>query len=104
MTEITPHNLLARGYREHPGTSDGESCFYQKCFIDDKGKKYFVEFREWDMSSLSRPNMIDTRICCQTDTDGYLWATFREDTIELAESRALKLWEASGSIYYEKIA
>jgi hypothetical protein len=106
MTEIIAQNLLAKGYREFPGSAECEVRFFQKCFLDDAGKKYFVEFREWHIPGTPNAEQkrvtFDTRICCDTDTGGYLWACFREETIEAAEARAIAMWEAAGSVYYER--
>ena len=101
MTEITAQNLVDRGYKRYkPIAPNAEECFYQKRFDDECGKKYFIEFREWDFERLGVS--YDTRICCYTDSDGYIWCTIREDTIEQAEQRAIAIWQAAGSVYYEK--
>lgn len=98
--DITPEKLLEAGYKEFP-LSYLDKCDrnFQRSIRDDKGKRlYFVTIRLWThLHWISW----DCLMCTDSDTDGYLWATIRENTIQGMESRAEALWKAAGAKAYD---
>jgi hypothetical protein len=98
MTDITAANLLHRGYREWAGSGRGEERFFQKCFSDADGKRFYLNFREWQF-----PDRVsfDAELSFDTD-DGAAWITLKAPTIEQSEARAETMWAAGGSVYYER--
>jgi hypothetical protein len=102
MTGITAENLLAAGYRAYPPSmlDQGSTMLYQKCFRDDMGKRFYLNFREWPLRP-NCPETFDANISGETNTGGHFWLTIKEDTIEATESRAEVIWSAFGGVYYE---
>lgn len=49
---MTDKDLLDRGYTEYPPVkpfhSDGIEKFFQKCFKDEKGEKYYIDVNKWE--------------------------------------------------------
>jgi hypothetical protein len=101
MTQITPENLLAAGYREYPGLGH-ETKFFQKKFNDTRGVIYFINISETIIFIPEEKYLYTTKVCYDTNTGGYVWISLTEDTLELSEARAYELWKACGSIYYEE--
>lgn len=92
-----PTELAARGYKEF--ALEDEARLFQRAFDDEIGRRYFLNFREWRLRDI--PVSYDAQICGATSSGGYAWITLKEATIEATEARALRLWEAMGSVYYE---
>ncbi len=101
MSEISAENLLAAGYREFaPSVIDkGADRLFQKRFDGPLGKRYFITFRQWTFPEFG-PSF-DAQICCGTDTDGHIWVTIKEPSIEETEKRADAIWRTAGGVYYE---
>lgn len=105
VTEITPVNLLARGYKEFPGQHDisHERRFFQRRIKDGRGTRYFLEFREWEQpESLRLPGFTyDAALSNDAENGAYIWLTLRADSIEATEDLAERIWQAAGGVYYE---
>lgn len=101
-TLVSADNLIAAGYRQYPPSAidSGADALYQKCIKDERGKLYYVNFRQWDL--IGCDPTFDTDVSCNTDSGGYAWLKFKEPTIEASERRAETLWKAAGGIYYEE--
>lgn len=100
-TSVTAANLLARGYKEHP-PSPIDQCrrLFQMPFDDDRGRRYFLTFQEWDRPYSSEP-AYDASVCTDASDGGYAWLRFKMPTIEASEQMAEALWQAAGGVYYE---
>lgn len=59
---MTDRDLIERGYKEYPPThpfhSTGVEKFFQKCFRDDKGKRYYLNVNKW--RTLTHPHTGET--------------------------------------------
>ena len=100
-TPISEDALLERGYKKHNPNPvmDTFDYFFQKRIRDEKGTLYFINFRHWSHGD----NVSwDCELNTDSDSDGYLWATIKEHTIEKSEARIRALWEASGGKYYDQ--
>lgn len=99
---ITADGLILRGYKEYPPNKGMDSFYraFQKAIDDDNGKRlYFINIRQWKHNHWES---WDCQVCTDSDTGGYLWATMRENTIELMESRAEAMWKAAGAKPYDE--
>lgn len=93
---IIEQYLKERRYIKHaPRFNDKFDMMFQKKFETAKETLYFLNCRMWQSGGF------DFQLCCDTDTNGYVWCVFREDTIELAEERARKIWQALGGCCYD---
>jgi hypothetical protein len=103
LTPVTPEALIARGYVIVKDTLHKSNRIFQKRFDDDCGKKYFLTFSEWVPSEeLPIPSIgYESECRFETSTDGYVWITIKESTIEAVETLAEALWVTTGSVYYE---
>ena len=48
---MTHEELIEKGYHEYkptPYEHQGVERVYQKCFRDNKGKKYFIDVKKWE--------------------------------------------------------
>jgi hypothetical protein len=97
--QITAEALIAAGYKEFPSPPSGSyRRLFQKRVTDADGTLYILDFREWHRM----PDVAyDAAMCCDTASGGYLWATFREDSIRATEIRAGLLWAAAGCVRYD---
>ena len=103
FTPVTAGALIAAGYREFAGTLSisNERRFFQKRFVDKRGTRYFLDFREWEHptgiswdASFSNNSAI-----CGVD---YIWLTFTPHSIEQSEEFIQIIWNTTGRSYYEK--
>jgi hypothetical protein len=95
-TDITVENLLQHCYLEYSVPRfDKYDRLFQRAITGDCGEiKYFLTFRSW-------PDSFDAEVNARTDTDGDVWITIRELTIQATETRAELLWKAAGAVNYE---
>lgn len=99
--EITIEGLLANGYREFvPSALLKCDRAFQKAVSAGGHTKYFVNVQYYDNTPVNCA-AFEARVCCDTNTGGYAWLNFKEDTIAAIESRAEALWQAAGSVVYE---
>ncbi len=108
--------LINAGYKEFTSGYDKEftKTNYQKCYPDIKGRKYFINVKEYDFHQLPKPHGFEFSFDSQFETPNgsiqiqtvqwffsdneYHTAKTLKDVEELFE----KLWQACGSIYYEE--
>jgi hypothetical protein len=97
---LSDQELLSNNYIQHNvPTHEKYKILFQKKFTDENGIKYYLDCRKW---SYDWHESYDFHLCSGSDSNGYVWCTFKEDTLKLAENRAEKLWESLGKIYYER--
>ena len=109
---ICDENLLKSGYKEFPKPDWGPEFadrFYQKCFKDEKGTKYFIDvYTYYDETSgltdyefrLTSESLANDKPCfCNVNLYGLPYEMLITDV----ETKIEVLWNALGGIYYEKI-
>ena len=88
---------------------------YQKCIIDDIGKRYFIDIRFYSIDYRNRwcsdtPKWIcDAHLCLKTSDlarkgceYGVAWVTFDCNSIESVEQFAEKMFKNLNGCYYER--
>jgi hypothetical protein len=98
--------LIDKGYRKYPsGISFKYSdYFYQKCFKDDKGKKYFIEFIYYSPIKFSNENTVEENFMCHLNINEP-HMTFEQHHIkdvEEAEKKCELFFNIMGCNYYER--
>ena len=102
--EVNAKNLLASGYVKYADNLHDSNGIYQKMFPSySGGKRFFVTFTEWSMSA-PNPGTLVYEAMMQVNTPDRQTINIqflRPDSIEVVEEWALKLWEASGAVYFD---
>ena len=109
QTEVTQAALKAAGYKQFTQRNIWQytSIGWQKCFRDEKGKKYYITIAEYDNSQF--PNIKE--ICgdysfqpeTQFESNGTTFDVqmHRPDSIEQMEEFFENLWKSMNCNYYE---
>ena len=103
--------LTERGYKKWIPNSriDVFDYSYQKCFDDDFGKKYFIDFQFYDYMKYYHDHGISVKASVTFNNDNEepgkldkpVWLDFDFNSIEQAETFVEMMWKASNSQYYE---
>lgn len=110
--EITDEKILQAGYTEYePSSIDGEyvTKFFQKCFKDDVGKKYYIDIKKWDFPPYLNaghkiPTSYEFYVQLNTQDDRVMDLTLFSHgwTIENAEAFVEDMWQKMNLKYYER--
>lgn len=98
---ITEEKLKIKKYQYYTGYSQYSDFFYQKCFSDKIGKKYFINIIHYPQDHLphatwsaemtvNEPSMKFSMYCLENRSIGYV------------EKKMKRFWECMGKYYYEK--
>ena len=109
---ITDEKILQAGYVEYtppPINNEYVTKFFQKCFSDDMGKKYYIDIKRWDFpphpyTSDPIPTSYEFEVQFNTEDDRVMDLTLfsRGWTIENAEEFVEEMWQKMNLRYYEK--
>ena len=109
---ITDEKILQAGYTEYPPSSIEYECvtrFFQKCFKDDVGKKYFIDIKRWDFpphpnTGHQIPTSYEFGVQFNTQDDKVMNLNLFSTgwTIENAEAFVEEMWQKMNLRYYEK--
>lgn len=110
MTEKQHQFLIDRGYRKHQSNSvafEFADFFYQKCFEDKKGKKYFIDLVHYDNTPhINKWNKSPDSWLCHLNINGSKHMTFEQHNVKLEDLDKLEgkcelFFNTMGCEYYE---
>lgn len=109
---ITDERIRQAGYTEYTPSSIDNECitkFFQKCFSDDVGKKYYIDIKRWDFpphpyTGESIPTSYEFEVQFNTEDDRVMDLTLFSHgwTIENAEEFVEEMWQKMHLAYYER--
>ena len=109
---ITDEKIRQAGYTEYaPPLIDSECVtkFFQKCFSDDVGKKYYIDIKRWDFpphpyTNEQIPTSYEFEVQFNTQDDKVFNLTLFSHgwTIENAEEFVEDMWQKMNLKYYER--
>ena len=109
---ITDEKILQAGYKEYDPPSihrEYVTKFFQKCFSDGVGKKYYIDIKRWDFpphpyTGEPTPTFYEFEVQFNTEDDRVMDLTLfsRGWTIENAEEFVEEMWQKMNLRYYEK--
>ena len=108
---ITPKDLLALGYQkyaQHLMFGSDKPVLWQNCFRDERGKKYFVNFNEYDFSTFDHclydiSYEVDMQFTVpDIGTVNVVLLLDATDTVASVEGKVAKLFNKLGAQYYEE--